>query len=82
MSCSSFLLKAFSHRAYYNAELGVFEEVAVPRPMSMVESDPNVVSPTSSCSLILTDDNFVAVSRKQNIPKSLENNRLEKNIHG
>ena len=42
----------------------MFEEVAVPRPMSMVESDPNVVSPTSSCSLILTDDNFVAVSSK------------------
>lgn len=54
-----FLLKAFSHRAYYNAELGMFEEVAVPKPMSTVESD---VSPTSSCSLILTDDNFVAVS--------------------
>ena len=48
MSCFSFLLKAFSHRAYYNAELGVFEEVAVPRPMSMVESDPNVVSPTAA----------------------------------
>ena len=54
-------LKAFSHRAFYNAELGVFEEVAVPGKTSTVESVPHVVSPSSSCSLILTDDNFVAV---------------------
>ena len=54
-------LKAFSHRAFYNAELGMFEEVAVPGKTSTVESVPHVVSPSSSCSLILTDDNFVAV---------------------
>ena len=56
------LLKAFSHRAFYNVELGMFEEVAVPGKTSTVESVPQVVSPSSSCSLILTDDNFVAVS--------------------
>ena len=39
----------------------MFEEVAVPRKTSTVESVPHVVSPSSSCSLILTDDNFVAV---------------------
>lgn len=54
-------LKAFSHRAFYNAELGMFEEVAVPGKTSTVESVPHVLSPSSSCSLILTDDNFVAV---------------------
>lgn len=56
-----FLSKAFNHRAFYNAELGLFEEVAVPRKTSMEESVPQVVSPTSSCSLIVTDDNIIAV---------------------
>lgn len=56
-----FIFKAFSHRAFYNAELGLFEEVAVPKKTSTVESAAHVTSPTSSCSLILTDDNFVAV---------------------
>lgn len=41
----------------------MFEEVAVPKKTSTVGSVPRGVSPTSSCSLILTDDNFVAVSR-------------------
>ena len=34
----------------------------MPQKTSTVESVPHVLSPTSSCSLILTDDNFVAVS--------------------
>ena len=47
---------------FYNSDLGLFEEVSVPQKASTVESVPHVLSPSSSCSLILTDDNFIAVS--------------------